>query len=152
MYDLNLEDKFRSVLPIMKGLFKGYQQLPMNSMKPSIIYDEKSYLINFMILSNSHKFNKLLLSDEILNVEVGVRTNEELKLEVIMVFNKQFKFSCLFHEKDQAGRRTVYEAFELSKQLVIWDLDGQYQLVRVQKINFDFMRHLNAFNKYLLQV
>lgn len=143
---------FSTVIPIMEGIFKGYHTYPMNSIKPSIIYDDMSYLVNFMVTSNQHKFIKLLKSDEILNVEVGFYIAEDKKLGFLIIFNHKFRFKCTFSEKDQAGRRSIYEAFELSKQLIVWNMDGDHQLLRVQKIHFDFRQYLSVFNKYLLQV
>ena len=143
---------YSSVIPIMENLFKGYKQYPLNTMKPLIIYDDMIYMINFMIINDNHKFDKLLHTDEILNVEVLFSNTEDKKLGVTMVFNKQFRFECHIDANNKAERRTVYEAFELSKQLVVWNLDVYKELIRVQKIKFNFTEHLNVFNKYILQV
>jgi len=148
----NSENKYQAVKPIMEKLFLGYEKIPTNSMRPSIIYDDENYMINFLIRSDNHKLNKCLISDEIMDVELFFSNTKDQKLELDMVLNKSFQFKCMFEAKTNAERRIIYEAFELTRVLIVWHLDQEDHLLRIQKINFNFTSNLNVFNKYLLQV
>jgi len=146
------ENKYDSVMPIMKNLFNGYENYPFEVINPSIINDEMIYMINLMIISDNKKFNKLLNTDKILDVEVHFNNTNDKKLNISIVFNKEFGFECKFDAHNKAERRTVYEAFEMGKQIIVWNLDSSFDLIRVQKISFNFTGYLNVFNKYIMQV
>lgn len=146
------KNNYIKAIPIMKNLFHGYEKYNLNEMKPSIINDDMTYMINFMIISDNNKFNKLLNTDKILDVEVKFSNMEDKNLNIVISFNKQFIYECKFEVNNKTERRKIYEAFELSKQIIIWNLDANLELLRVQKINFNFTGYLNIFNKYILQV
>lgn len=145
-------EKLESVKPIMKNLFKGYESFKPNTMMPSILYDDDSYLISFMVISDNRKFIRQLQSKKILDVELGFYYTNEYKLGLIMIFNNQFRFECLYNAKEKLERRTIYEAFEMSSHLFVWNLDARLNLLRVQKVDFDFQEHIKILNRYLLHV